>query len=83
MYLGILLIIHKKTVQVLFTGAYIPLHVGKGNQQHSQEILTTKDKRAQTELQTFMRVSEGMTKKRGIQLESLVQGQNLFPFIGF
>lgn len=54
----------QKTVQVLFTGAYIPLHVGKGNQQHSQEILTTKDKRAQTEMQTFMKVLEERQKKR-------------------
>lgn len=51
-------------MQVLFTGADIPLHVGKGNQQHSQEILTTKDKRAQTERQTFIKVSEERQKKR-------------------
>lgn len=64
MHLGILLIIRKKTVQVLFTGADIPLRVGKGNQQHSQEILTTKDKRAQTERQTFIKVSEEWQKKK-------------------
>lgn len=52
----------QKTVQVLLIGAYIPLHVRKGNQQHSQEILTTKDKRAQTEIQTFMKVSEEWQK---------------------
>lgn len=53
-----MLIIHKKTVQALLTGAYIPLHVGKGDHQRSQEILTTEDTRAQTEMQTFREVSE-------------------------
>lgn len=61
----------QKTVQVLLMGAYIPLYVGKGNQQHSQEILTTKDKRAQTK------------KKKRNSTVVLVQGQNWFSFIGF
>lgn len=53
----------RETVQVLLAGAYIPLHFGKGDQQRSQEILTTEDTRAQTEMQTFKEVSDEWQKK--------------------
>lgn len=53
----------RETVQVLLTDAYIPLHFGKGDQQSSQEILTSENTRAQTEMQTFKEVSDEWQKK--------------------
>lgn len=72
-------------MQVLLTGAYIPLHVGKGDQQRSQEILTTEDTRAQTEKQTLREVLEEWLKKKREERQPLsrLQGQILFPFYSF
>lgn len=55
---------------------YIPLYVGKGNQQHSQEILSKRTKKR--EMEAFREVWEGKKKEKkekGIPaLMSRVQG---------
>lgn len=55
---------------------HIPRHVGKGNQQHSQEILS----KEKTEMEAFAEVwVEEKKKEKGIpDLNSGVQGQTVF-----
>ena len=65
-----------------FTATYIPLHVGKGNQQHLQEILFRKErKERQGEMEALREVWEKgkKRKEKGIpDVKSGVQGQAVF-----